>query len=249
MVGMLCDIGNYRNKNQDYADFYEESNRKICVIADGMGGHRGGEVASKLAVEITIGHIKDSKDNDNIKTTIKEAIKKANYEIYKLSCEKDDLKGMGTTITACYMKNNEAIIANVGDSSGIIITDNEIKKITKDHSLVQELLETGNISEEEARRHPNKNIITRALGTNEDVEVDIFSVNAENVDKYILCTDGLSNNVELEDILTVVNRYDQDESCRILVDMSKKNGSKDNISIMVFEGVCYDDRYNTKQQI
>lgn len=249
MVGMVCDIGNYRNKNQDYADFYEESNRKICVIADGMGGHKGGEVASKLAVEGIINYIKDSQHRDDIKNVLGEAVKRANYEVYKLSCEKDELKGMGTTITACYIKNSEAVIANVGDSSGIIIIDNQIKKITRDHSLVQELLEMGNISEEEAKNHPNKNIITRALGTNKDVEVDLFSLNAETVDKYILCTDGLSNNVELSDILTVVNRYDHDESCRILVEMGKKNGSKDNISIMVFEGVCYDDRYNIKQQI
>jgi len=156
------------------------------------------------------------------------------------------LKGMGTTITMCVIKQNKMIVANVGDSSCYIV-DNERKliKITKDHSLVQQLLDNGTITEEKARNHPNKNIITRALGTNESVEVDLFEVDLTSVIKCILCTDGLTNDVTFNEMWNIIMENDNDSSCTALVDLSKSMGGRDNISVIVFEGGCTDDRKST----
>lgn len=242
MVGMICDKGNFRKTNQDYCGYYEENNVGIYIIADGMGGHSGGEVASKIAVTETLQYIKSNMSSDNLGETLKLAITKANSSVLDSAEKNEELKGMGSTITACYIKNDDAVVANVGDSACFIKFKDKLMKVTKDHSLVQELVDLGNISEEEAKNHPNKNIITRALGTNREVEVDLFNVELENVQKLILCTDGLSNFVTSEDMLYALDTYDNEQCCRELVELSKKNGSKDNISIIVFKGEGQYDR-------
>lgn len=242
MVGMICDKGNFRKTNQDYCGYHEEDNARIYIIADGMGGHSGGEVASKIAVTETLKYIKSNINKDDLGETLRLAITKANSVVLDNAGKNEELKGMGSTITACYIKNNKAIVANVGDSACFIKVEDEVKKVTRDHSLVQELVDLGNISEEEAKNHPNKNIITRALGTNKEVEIDLFTVELENVQKFILCTDGLSNFVTSEDMLYALNTYDNEQCCKELVELSKKNGSKDNISIIVFKGEGQYDR-------
>ena len=140
------------------------------------------------------------------------------------------------------------VVANVGDSSCYII-DNERKlsKVTRDHSLVQQLLDNGTITEEKARNHPNKNIITRALGTNEQVEVDLFDVDLVNVIKCILCTDGLTNDVTYAEMYDIIMENDNDSSCKMLVELSKSKGGRDNISVIVFEGECRDDRNHIRE--
>lgn len=247
MMGMLSDIGNYRKSNQDSVGYFEDGNSRFYIIADGMGGHNGGEVASKLAVNTTIKYIKKFIDSEDIEEVLIEAVKKANSEIYKLSNMDEELKGMGTTITACYIKNHNAVMANVGDSSGIIVENGKIKKITKDHSLVQELIDLGNITEEEASNHPNKNIITRAIGTKKTVEIDIYNLNLENISKVILCTDGLTNVVSFDEIYDIVLKYDAEMCCSELIDLSKAKDSKDNISVIVFEGEDRNDRNHTRE--
>lgn len=242
MVGMICDKGNFRKTNQDYCGYYEDNDSGIYIIADGMGGHSGGEVASRIAVTETLQYIKHNISSDNLGETLKLAITKANSSILDKAEKNEELKGMGSTITACYIKNNGAVVANVGDSACFIKFEGQVKKVTKDHSLVQELVDLGNISEEEAKNHPNKNIITRALGTNREVEIDLFNIELENVQKLILCTDGLSNFVTPEDMLHALDTYDDEQCCRELVELSKRNGSKDNISIIVFKGEGQYDR-------
>ena len=242
MVGSLSDIGNVRKINEDFVGFYEDNEFDIYIVADGMGGHNAGEVASKLAVETTISSIKSLENIDDIEKSLTESIKIANKKIFQLSQNSEGLVGMGTTITACLVKDNKMVVANVGDSSCYIMKHNGISKVTKDHSLVQQLIDEGSITEEEAANHPNKNIITRALGTNLCVEIDTFKIDLSDIKKVILCSDGLSNLVSTDEMYDIILNNNNEEACRRLVDLSKLKGGRDNISVIVFEGECEDDR-------
>jgi len=247
MVSVISDIGNGRSINQDFTGYFEENEIRFYAIADGMGGHNAGEIASEIAIKTTIEVIRSNLNTEDLEQLMRNAISEANKKIYNLSNKDKALKGMGTTITTCLIKDSKAVIANVGDSSCIAINGYNIFKITRDHSLVQELIDSGDITEEEAQNHPNKNIITRALGTNASVEVDIFILNPCEVEKFILCTDGLTNKVKLSEILEIVYNNNEEESCKKLVQLSKYKGSSDNISVIVFEGVRKYDRDYTRE--
>lgn len=242
MVGMLSDVGNYRDINEDAVGALENDYVKIYVIADGMGGHNAGEVASKLAVDSTIEYIKTQSDYNDIENILISSIKYANKKIYNLALTDKELKGMGTTISACLIYGRNMIVANVGDSSCYILNKNGITKVTKDHSLVQQLIDEGSITEMEAVSHPNKNIITRALGTNTNVIVDTYKINLKDIYKVILCTDGLTNDVSTDEMYKIVNNNDALTSCRKLIDLSKAKSGRDNISVIVFEGEGNDGR-------
>lgn len=248
MLGILSDIGNVRKINEDSVGYFESSDIDIYAVADGMGGHNAGEVASELAIEGVIDYIKQNHQGSDIKEVLSEGIKCANKKIYDVASSSDDLKGMGTTITICFKKQDKMVVANVGDSSCYIIDNKrKLSKITKDHSLVQQLLDNGTITEEKARNHPNKNIITRALGTNELVEVDLFDVDLTNIIKCILCTDGLTNDVTYSEMYDIIMKNDNESSCKMLVDLCKSKGGRDNISVIVFEGGCRDDRNHVRE--
>ena len=248
MLGILSDVGNFRKTNEDSVGYFEGNDIDIYMVADGMGGHNAGEVASDLATKMIIEYIKNNHQDLDMKEVLSEGIKSANKKIYDIASESDDLKGMGTTVTICFKKQSKMVVANVGDSSCYII-DNKKKllKITRDHSLVQQLLDNGTITEEKARNHPNKNIITRALGTNELVEVDLFDVDLTNVIKCILCTDGLTNDVTYSEMYDIIMENDNASSCKMLVDLSKSKGGRDNISVIIFEGECRDDRNHIRE--
>ncbi|MEY7999566.1 Stp1/IreP family PP2C-type Ser/Thr phosphatase [Clostridium sp. Mt-5] len=246
MVGILSDVGKVRKLNEDFAGFYKGKNLNVYVIADGMGGHNAGEVASKIAVETTIAYIK-AKDTVDMKEDLLKAINLANERIYKLSRSNNEFGGMGTTITACLVEDMKMIVANVGDSGCYIVKYNGIVKITKDHSLVQQLVDEGSITEEEAAIHPNKNIITRALGTNLSVKVDIFEVNLEDVNRVILCTDGLSNGVSTNEMYDIIMNNNNEDACKQLIELSNLRGGRDNISVIVFEGEGKDDRDHARK--
>jgi PPM family protein phosphatase len=242
MVGILSDIGNTRKINEDFVGFYEDNDIGIYIIADGMGGHNAGEVASKLAVETAISYIKSLNSVDDMENVLIDSIKVANTKIFELAKMNEGLVGMGTTITVCLVRGGKMVVANVGDSCCYIMKYNGITKVTKDHSLVQQLIDEGSITEEEAATHPNKNIITRALGTNISVEIDTFKIDLSDIKKVILCTDGLSNLVNISEMYDVILNNNNADSCRMLVDLSKLKGGRDNISVIVFEGECEDDR-------
>lgn len=246
MVGILSDKGTVRSLNEDYADFYEDTLRKVYVMADGMGGHNAGEVASKIAVEVIIDYVKSAPADDKVEIILEAAIKAANKKIYEKALDNAEYSGMGTTVTACLIEKDDLIVANVGDSCCFIVKNYSIEKITKDHSLVQQLVDAGSITEEEAVKHPNKNIITRALGTNEEVEVDIFNVKMDEIKKVILCTDGMSNEVSKNEMYDIILKDDNEEACRKLVELSKLKGGKDNISVIIFEGVNGNGRNYTE---
>lgn len=242
MVGILSDIGMVRKVNQDFVGFYEGNDISIYIVADGMGGHNAGEVASKIAVDTTISYIKSLQSIEDMESVLVESIKLANEKIFELSKMKEELVGMGTTITAALVKNKRMVVANVGDSSCYIMNYYGINKITKDHSLVQQLIDEGSITEEEAARHPNKNIITRALGTNISVEIDTFEIDLSDMKKVILCTDGLSNLVSTSEMYDIILNNNNEGACKMLVELSNLKGGRDNISVIVFGGECEDDR-------
>ena len=237
MVGIVSDIGMVRNLNEDYAKYLECNDFKIYVVADGMGGHNAGEVASKMAAEGIVNYVGENFSENTKDVVLKNAIEKVNKDIYLHSLKNDCLNGMGTTITACLITKDWIKIANVGDSSCFGITNNEIIKITKDHSLVQELVDSGSISENEAANHPKKNIITRAIGTSDKVDVDIFDIIENKYDKYVLCSDGLTNELTKEDIIKVINEEkDLSLACERLVNIAKYKGGRDNITVLLFGG-------------
>lgn len=237
-IGCLSDKGNVREINEDYVDFYISDDFQLYVIADGMGGHNAGEIASGMAVDSCINFMKELRQINNPVEVLKDAIMYANRTVYNESNKINNLRGMGTTITACLVKDNDIIIANVGDSSCFIIDENGIEKITKDHSLVQQLVDDGSITEEEAINHPNKNIITRALGTKENIDIDIFKKKINEVKKVLLCTDGLTNEVDKKEIYDIMANSDNEEASKLLVELGKFKGGRDNISVLIFEGEC-----------
>ena len=236
MVGIKSDVGIVRSLNEDYAGYIEEEEFKLYVVADGMGGHNAGEGASEMAVKAVEAYVKENYKEQG-SNVLENAVLFANEKIYNKAIVGSEYKGMGTTLVAALVYRNTIIVANVGDSSCFGVIDNNITKITKDHSLVQELIDSGSITEEEGRNHPKKNVITRALGTNNVVKIDIFKVDINTYDKYLLCTDGLSNEVLKEEILMEINDInDYNTACDKLVLLAKNRGGRDNITVLLFGG-------------
>jgi PPM family protein phosphatase len=246
MVGLLTDIGNVRKVNEDYLGYHEDMDKKIYIVADGMGGHNAGEIASKLAVDTVIEYINSICCMENLKAVLEEAIEFSNKKIYEFSRTNPSLNGMGTTITACLIKGSVMAAANVGDSRCYVLDKDGIRQITKDHSLVQQLVDNGSITAEEAAVHPNKNIITRALGTVPKVDIDTFLLDLKDINKVILCTDGLSNSLTDEEMYEIIINNDNNSACEKLVEISKQRGGKDNITVMIFEGECKNDWNTTR---
>lgn len=236
MIGLISDVGKRRPVNEDYADYYETDEYKLFIVADGMGGHNAGEIASKLATEIILEYIKDNWDTFKEDCILENAIKASNKKVFSVSNKDEEFKGMGTTIAACLITESNLYVANVGDSACFMLEDHKLIKVTKDHSLVQELLDSGSITEEEASTHPRKNIITRAVGAYEEVMVDIFKLPKVMKNKYLLCSDGLLNEVTNDEIEDILNNYDNEEGAKQLVTLANEREGRDNITVLVFGG-------------
>lgn len=231
------DIGNKRNTNQDACFVGTLSDGSvIAVVCDGMGGANGGDIASRTAVESVSGYVSaaynSKQSNSAVLDLLKNAILSANIEVYDLSRSKEELKGMGTTIVAAVIRENTALICNVGDSRAYIVEE-ALTQVTRDHSVVQSLIESGKLTPEEARVHPKKNVITRALGVEENVIPDIYEVDFSENSKLLLCTDGLSNFVKGEDILSTFENNDIKDVADILIDKANECGGGDNITAVV----------------
>lgn len=236
MLGYKTDVGNVRKINEDYLGFTENEKYRLYIVADGMGGHNAGEVASKYAVTEILNKVKNINFDNNISTELINCVKGANEKIYNESIINEEYKGMGTTVTLALIFKDKLYIAHVGDSSCYVLEGDNIKKITKDHSFVQELIDIGSISEEEAKNHPNKNIITRSLGFSKELEVDVYELLIKGIRKIILCTDGLTNYINNDELKEVVQQDENTEACERLVSVAKNRGGSDNISIIVSEG-------------
>ena len=200
------DVGQKRKMNQDYV-FVSEGPvgnlPNLFTVADGMGGHNAGDYASSHAVRILVDEIREDADYNPVKV-IRHAIEAANTEIRNRAQEDENLRGMGTTMVVATIVDQYAYVANVGDSRLYVIQDG-IRQVTRDHSLVQEMVRMGEISEAEARNHPDKNIITRALGAEKTVDVDFFDLKLEKGCTILMCSDGLSNMVEDEKIQEIIS--------------------------------------------
>lgn len=240
LIGIETDLGNKRTLNEDTVGFYEDSEFSIFVIADGMGGHNAGEVASKIAVDSVLEYIKTHCNDYDMEQALEGAIDEANKNVYKYAVLNENCSGMGTTLTVAYVKGNKLIVANVGDSRCYVVSKGELIKVTKDHSLVQELLDNGTITAEEAINHPNKNVITRAVGTKISIKGDYYPLDLQNISTVMLCSDGLTNEVTEEEILSIINNDISNSSIR-LIERSKEKGGKDNISVIIFKGECTHD--------
>ena len=232
------DIGRKRELNEDYIYATIDSRGgldNLFIVADGMGGHKAGDFASKNTVETIVGEISRDKQTTDVETIIRNAVDKANAYIFKCSMEDLNMRGMGSTLVVCTVKNNEAIVANVGDSRLYLIREKEITQITKDHSYVEEMVNIGEINREEARNHPDKNIITRAIGVKETVLADIFKVELKDEDKLLLCSDGLTNMLSDAEILEYIESMGLEEAVNKLVWEANNKGGLDNISAVLVE--------------
>lgn len=237
MIERISDIGNKRTLNEDTIGIHEEMKYNLFIVCDGMGGHNAGEVASALAKDTIINFIGMNFDEQDPVSLMEHAVALANDEIFILSLSDIHLNGMGTTVTAALSYEGKLYVAHVGDSSLYIIRDQRIKKITKDHSLVQELVDSGNLDQEDAKHHPNKNIITRAVGTKNKVIVDTFVLDTTKEDIFVLCTDGLTDYTSDEEILTIILRQEDKKKAVVeLKDLAIERGGKDNITLVIFGG-------------
>ena len=240
MVFAKTDIGKAREKNQDYYYVSEENDEpKIYILADGMGGYKGGEVASKLATESVKKYIQSNfdsiiKDKESILKLIASAVEYANMVVYEKSKETQELEGMGTTLEVCLIYNNKAYIGHVGDSRVYRIRKEVIRKLTKDHSYVQQLIEDKKITREEAKNHPKKNMITKALGCTAYVEPDLRARNFEKGDIFIICSDGLSNMLDEKRIYEIV-KEDLENAAERLVNEANQAGGYDNITVIIIK--------------
>ena len=233
----VTDIGRKRKLNQDFVYSSDETVgnlKNVYIVADGMGGHQAGDYASKCTVETMVREIKGCFEQSPIRI-LSRAIRIANDQVRRKAREDESLYGMGTTVVAATVLGKYLQVANVGDSRLYIINE-EVRQITRDHTLVEEMVRMGGLDREAARNHPDKNIITRAIGAKADVDVDFYEHRLKRGDIILMCTDGLSNMVEDEELFHIVQgARDIVEAGQNLVNAAKENGGTDNIGIVLIE--------------
>lgn len=226
-LGMATDVGRYREINED--SLGRKGN--LVVVADGMGGHSAGEVASALAVE----HIlRLETEGEAFIDSLRRALNEANQALLDYAAANPDCSGMGTTIALVKVEGDKAIIAHVGDSRVYLWQQGELHRMTRDHSVVEELIRNGGITEEEAKTHPQRNLLTRALGTPGEVEIEISEIAVNKGDRILLCTDGLTSMLDHEEIKEVISRDNHPQIiAETLVHLANERGGLDNISVVV----------------
>lgn len=233
----LTDTGVTREMNQDYLFASDQSVGNLpnlYIVADGMGGHKAGEYASRYTIDRVVASVLCSQSTEPV-TILEEAIQKANELLVSESRTDEAKHGMGTTVVAATIIGNKMFVANVGDSRLYVIA-NQLRQITRDHSLVEEMVRMGEVERSQAREHPDKNIITRAVGAAPKVEVDFFEVDLDEQDLILLCSDGLTNMVDDASILRIIRKYtDTEEQVKALVHTANENGGRDNITAILIK--------------
>lgn len=234
-VVSATNVGNYRKNNED--SYYVNESKNLYVLADGMGGHLAGERASKMATEIIgqdFAKDREIKSIDDAIEILSSSIRDANKKIFESSQENEDYRGMGTTLSSGLILGDVLIYSNIGDSR-IYRINEEMEQITQDDSFVNYLIEIGEITEEEAKNHPKKNVLTKAMGTTSDIEVIVNTLDIKDKDVFLFCSDGLTNMVSDEEIFRIVKENSPEEARDMLLDLALKNGGMDNITfILVF---------------
>lgn len=229
-VYSITDIGRVRQLNED-ACYQPEPGECFCAVADGMGGHNAGEIASALAVKTYAEHMRAA--SRVTAEALRTAVSRANDAVYRASQESPEVSGMGTTFSALAMEGDRAFIAHVGDSRIYLVRRGALMQVTIDHTLVEEMVLKGLITVREARVHPKRNIITRALGTEPRVEIDMLQLDLKQGDVFFLCSDGLTNHVPEREILrAALGEKGWQEKLRHLVGIALENGGQDNITAM-----------------
>ena len=237
----ITDPGCVRTQNQD-ALYMENLNKNtlLCVVCDGMGGAKSGNVASTLAMDVFTQEIKRSwrpnMDMEETDQMLSSAVKLANFTVYEQAQQFEEFTGMGTTLVALLLSGKQATVVNVGDSRAYSITDTDVEQLTTDHSLVQMMIQRGELTPERAKNYPGKNLITRAIGTETIVNCDIFH-RRFNAEQYLLlCTDGLSNLLDEQEILfEVIHGADKSSACQRLLDIAKNRGAPDNVTCVLVQ--------------
>ena len=231
----ITDTGITRDMNQDYyfsSDTPVGNLPNLYIVADGMGGHKAGDYASRYTIERIVASVMRSGLQEPV-AILKGAIRKANELLVDESKEDESKRGMGTTVVIATIMENKMIVANVGDSR-LYVVGSSMRQVTRDHSLVNEMVRLGEINAAEARIHPDKNIITRAIGASATVEADFFEVDLEKNSQILMCTDGLTNMVRDEEIFRIMNGDETlEEKAEILVRTANTNGGRDNITVMI----------------
>ncbi len=241
----VTDVGLVRKENQDaYAVVESGLGYTVCVVCDGMGGPKGGKLASALAVEAFMDHcltgLRPDMSSGQVQLLAEQAVENANRAVYERSLAEPRLRGMGTTLVSAVIRGDQALVTNVGDSRAYVIRTGAqdqkrgIARITKDHSVVEKLVDMGNITEEEARRHPDRNLITRALGPEKAILSDSYLVRLYPGDSLLLCSDGLVDTVTNQEMETEVLREENGELCldRLLL-LAKDRGASDNVTAVL----------------
>ena len=237
----ITDPGCTRTQNQDaYQVEVLGKNALLCVVCDGMGGAKSGNVASSLALDVFVQEVKrtwvSGMDPEKVDQMLRNAIKLANFTVYDQAQQFEEFTGMGTTLVAVLIQGKLTTVVNVGDSRAYSVTQDGVRQLTTDHSLVQMMVARGELTPEQARCYPGKNLITRAIGTEAVVECDIIHRRNENGECLLLCSDGLSNLVDEQEILfEVVHGLNKQSSCERLLDIAKNRGAPDNVTCVLIQ--------------
>jgi len=234
-VGNLTDVGKKRTHNEDYFGFFERAPGEIlAIVADGMGGHASGEVASRMGVEMIHEIYSKERVDKDVLEALKSAFQITNFTILQKSLEQESLNGMGTTATALVLKNDQAFIGHMGDSRAYLFRNSTISQLTKDHSLVERMVDQGLLSREEAYSHPQKNVIYKTLGVNMDAGLDLLGPIPVTIgDIFLLCSDGLTNLVTDEEMLNIVSKEPPQRACNSLILLANQRGGQDNITVQI----------------
>lgn len=230
-VAYMTDVGKRRTNNQDA--IYVSEEQKLFVVADGMGGHQAGEVASQSTVEAIADYIKNSSEMP-IRQMIEESVDAANKAVYLKSLEDEAYRGMGTTCSLVIIRDDLIHIGHVGDSR-IYFIDDDMVQITTDHTLVEDLVSVGEITKKEARNHPKRHVITRAIGTDPSVQLDYNKYELSKAKKILICSDGLSEMISDKELFEMINTHDIDQAVSRLVQLANDRGGNDNISVVLIE--------------
>lgn len=237
------DRGKVRQHNEDNGGIFRNSTGFLAIVADGMGGHRAGDVASSM----TLAYLKESWDQvegdftaEMAEAWLREHIQKVNRILFEHAESHSECQGMGTTLVAALCTERFSTIANIGDSRCYIYNESGFKQLTEDHSLVNELVRTGQISREDAEHHPRKNVLLRALGTEQTVEMDIVTIVFEEGDSLLLCSDGLSNKVSYQEMLNIIEQdVPPEQKAELFITVANDHGGEDNITLVLLQ-YCHD---------
>lgn len=229
------DVGKVRSGNEDSMCACPDIG--LFAVADGMGGHKAGEIASSTALTYLEENLRDAlKTSPDVAVTLQRIMQEANYRVYRLSSEYTEYKGMGTTVTAGLIIEKDLYLAHIGDSRAYLLRGDTISQLTDDHSLVAEMLRCGGITEEQAQNHPQRNVLTRAMGTAPTIKFDFYQIKLQSRDKILFCTDGLINHLKPEEIRLIAQSQPVLDNCLdALLDIALERGGLDNIAMVLVE--------------